>query len=287
MAAVAGDPIDVALLAAALDRRRDDVFDVLERIEAAGIISADGPAGTFAFTHDVFRSGRYADLSASRRMRLHAAIARALDRSGLGEAQLADVARHACLAGPRFDPGRAAELARRAGDVAARATDHGEAIEHYRRALDAMALDAAPDRHVQLAVTIDLGASLVLTGDAHGHVVLQTAAQDARRHDDHVAFAAALCAMAPVPGGSHRGPVLDEQFGMLLTQTADALPASASSWRIRLLAMLGMHLYSTDDLVRGTEMLTDAVAAARRTGDPITPGADLDVVPFLWWPARC
>ena len=287
VAAVAGDPIDVALLAAALDRRRDDVFDVLERIEAAGIISADGPAGTFAFTHDVFRSARYAALSASRRMRLHAAIVRALDRLGRGEAQLADAARHACLAGPRFDPGRAAELARRAGDVAARATDHGEAIEHYRRALDAMVLDAAPDRHVQLAVTIDLGASLVLTGDAHGHVVLQTAAQDARRHGDHVAFAAALCAMTPVPGGSHRGPVLDEQFGMLLTQTADALPASASSWRIRLLAMLGMHLYSTDDLVRGTEMLTrrGRRRSAHRRSDP--PGADLDVVPFLWWPARC
>ena len=167
-AAVIGDPIDAALLAAALDRGPDDVFDALERIEAAGIISANGSAGRFAFTHDVFRSGRYADLSASRRMRLHAWIARALDRPDEGDARLAEIARHACLAGPCFNPARAARLAHRAGDLAARATDHGAAIEHYRLALDAIALDVAPDAYFQLTVTIDLGASLVLTGSVDG-----------------------------------------------------------------------------------------------------------------------
>ena len=274
-AVVTGDPIDSGLLAVALDRSSDDVLDALERIEGVGIIGAGVRAGTFAFTHDVFRSGRYADLGAARRMQLHAAIARALDGSDGADARLADVARHACLAGPRFGSERAADLARRAGDVAARATDYGAAVEHYRHALDAMALQPAPDRSTRLAVTIDLGAALILTGDAAGYEVLRAAVGDARRLDDDVLLATALCAMAPVPGGGPGGPLFLERFEELLLQTADALPPSETSWRIRLLAMLGVHLRFGDDVPRGTALITDALAAARQLGDPITLGRAL------------
>ena len=100
------------------------------RAEAIGIVRDGERPGVFVFTHDVFRSGRHAMLTAGRRMRLHAAIAAAMDRPDLGDHVLATVARHASLAGPRFDPKRAAELSRRAGDVARRAADHAGAAEH-------------------------------------------------------------------------------------------------------------------------------------------------------------
>ena len=73
LATVAGAQIDVALVAAALDRSASEVLDAIERAEASGVIGAGDRPGRFAFAHDVFRSVRYASLSSSRRMRLHAA----------------------------------------------------------------------------------------------------------------------------------------------------------------------------------------------------------------------
>ena len=140
-AVVGGDPIDPACVAAASGRSLDAALDALERAEAIGIVRDGEHQGVFVFTHDVFRSGRYTMLTAGRRMRLHAAIAAAMDRSDLGERVLATVARHASLAGPRFDPKRAAELSGRAGDVAMRAADHAGAAEQYRQALESMVLD--------------------------------------------------------------------------------------------------------------------------------------------------
>ena len=136
VAAVAGDQIDVTLIASALDRSTADVLDSLERTESAGLVGPGAAPGRLAFTHDVFRSVRYASLTTSRRLRLHAAIAHALSARAAGEKVSGELARHACLAGPRFDPAVAADLARRAGDAAADATDHGEAATHYRRALE-------------------------------------------------------------------------------------------------------------------------------------------------------
>ena len=130
------------------------------------------------------------------------------------------------------------------------------------------------DQRTRLAVTIDLGATLVLTGDAEGYEVLHTAVRDARRHDDYVSVAKALCAMAPVLGGGPGGPLFVERFEAVLIQTAEALPPSEGSWRIRLHAMLGAGLVD-NDAARGTALIADAVAAARRADDPITLGRAL------------
>ena len=145
IAAVAGEQIDVTLVASALDRSTDDVLDAIERAEAVGLVGPGARAGWFAFAHDVFRSVRYASISASRRMRLHAALAQALHDQAENRRVIGDLARHACLAGPRFDPAVAAELARHAGDLASDATDHSEAAAHYRRALEVLDLVPGAD----------------------------------------------------------------------------------------------------------------------------------------------
>ena len=100
MAAIVGEQIDVPLVAAALDRTVEDVLDTLERAEAIGLIGAGAAPGHFAFTHDVFRSVRAALLTSSRTMRLHAAVARALERRSSDDRDIAERARHACLAAP-------------------------------------------------------------------------------------------------------------------------------------------------------------------------------------------
>jgi hypothetical protein len=200
----------VGLIGATLDRSINDVLNSLERAEAAGLIGPGARPGCFAFVHDVFRSVRYASLTTSRRLLLHAAVAHTLsDRAGHDKAS-PELARHACLAGPRFEPTVAAELARRAGDAAADATDHSEATAHYRRALDALDLVPGADDRARLELSIRLGASLVLLGDADGGTTLRTAALAARRRGDPVAVSKAVCAMAPMPGGStSAGPAIN------------------------------------------------------------------------------
>jgi hypothetical protein len=192
-----------------------------------------------------------------------------------GEQGSADLARHACLAGPRFDPPLAADLARRAGDAAAEATDHSEAAAHYRRALDA--LDRAPDagHTVRLELSIRLGASLVLLGDVTGRAMLRTAAQAALRCRNPIALADAYCSMAWSPGGATAIVRADPLLRSLAEAALETLPAREEAWRIRVQAILGVQLLLTDAPARGTELIHAAVCAARRLGDPITLGRTL------------
>jgi DNA-binding NarL/FixJ family response regulator len=275
IAAVAGDQIDVTLIASALDRSTADVLDSLERTEETGLLGPGTGPGRFAFTHDVYRSVRYASLTTSRKLRLHAALAVALSDQATAGKVSADLARHACLAGPRFDPTVAADLARQAGNAAADATDHGEAAAHYRRALEV--LDIAPDADggARLELGIRLGASLVLLGDSDGLTMLRTAADTALRQGDAVALAQAVCSMAPSPGATTLGPRQDPWFRSVAGAALEMLPPSEESWRIRVLALLGAELWFTDVQTRGAEMIRSAVRAARRLGDPVTLGQTL------------
>jgi DNA-binding NarL/FixJ family response regulator len=275
VAAVAGEQIDVSLIASTLDRGDATVLDALERAEAVGLIGAGARPGRFAFAHDVYRSVRYASLTASRRFRLHAALAQALSGRTAEDQVSADLARHACLAGPRFDPALAADLARRAGDAATEATDHSEAAAHYRRALDALELSPGATDAARLELTIRLGASLVLLGDVNGQAMLRSAAQSAHRCRDFVALADAVCSMAWSPGGATTLVRADPLLRMLAEAALDGLPASEEDWRIRVQAALGVQLLLTDAPARGTEMIQTAVDAARRLGDPITLGRAL------------
>lgn len=282
-AVVIGEQIDVSFLARVLDRSTGDILDALERLEAAGLVGPGSTPGRFAFTHDVFRSVRYHGFGVGRTMRLHAAVARALE-GPTSDAQLAELARHACLAGPRFDPRAAATLARDAGDLAAAATDHGAAVDQYRRGLDALHLAGPSDPIFRLELEIRLGQSLVLSGDGDGQAILRRTAEEALGRGQPAAAAAALCAIAPVLGGSTSVDRPDHRFEDLGTRVLDALTTSDETWRIRLQAVLGMHVRMTASVERGTETIREAVLAARRLGDPITLGRALMTFRFCGGP---
>ena len=275
VAVVAGEQIDVALVASALGCPSADVLDSLERTEALGLVGPGAGHGRFAFIHDVYRSVRYASFTTSRRLRLHAALARALADRDPGATVSAELARHACLAGPRFDPSVAADLARRAGNAAADATDHGDAAAHYRRALEALELVPDPAAGPRLDLSISLGASLVLLADPDGLPTLQAAAQDAHRQGDPVALARAVCSMTPVPGGTTFNLRGDPLFRSLAEAALEMLPPNEEAWRIRVLARLGSERWFFDPRSGGAEMVGAAVRAARELGDPVTLGQTL------------
>ena len=273
-AVVAGEQIDVNLVAAASNRPLADVLDVLERAEAAGVVGAGASPGRLAFTHDVFRSVREASLTANRRFRLHASVAEALARRELDPRRLSELATHACLAGPRFDPSVAADLAQRAGDAAAAATDQGSAATHYRRALDALDVLDPPDEGRRLRATVGLGAAMVMSGDDRGQAMLLDAAAVAERRADGIALASALCAMSAIPGGGLGDFGLGTEFQALAESALRLLPSDENTWRVRVQSALGVHLYFGGDDA-GEELLRDAVRCARRLDDPVALGRAL------------
>ena len=233
-------------------------------------VPASGQA-TFVFTHDVYRSGREAMMTTGHRMRVHALMAAALDGPDLGDRLVPTVGRHAVLAGPRFNPKRAAALSRRAGELAVRAADHGSAAEHYRRALDAMAIGRPTNDAERSTTTIALGEALMLSGQRDGESILRGAVHEAPSTRRPIAARPALTAMTNVPGG-HTPRVLGQDFEALVVEAIERLPASETAWRVRLVATLGTHLYVSDDVERAGPLLDEAVRLARGRNDPVTLG---------------
>ncbi|CAM5513982.1 hypothetical protein SCYAM73S_06893 [Streptomyces cyaneofuscatus] len=100
------------------------------------------PSGSYAFAHDLLRETLYASLGDADARRRHAAAVRALDaHGGLDDAVLpGDLARHAHLAGAELERDRRVDLLLAAArDASGRLADE-EAIGHYRRLAQELAI---------------------------------------------------------------------------------------------------------------------------------------------------
>ncbi len=115
LASVIGTEFGADVLATSASRSLAESLESLDRIESAGLIAAlPGRAGDFAFSHALFRRVRYDSLTSARRLRLHSAVADALERAN-DMSRIAELARHACIASSLRDARHAIEHARHAG----------------------------------------------------------------------------------------------------------------------------------------------------------------------------
>ena len=138
VASVLGRRFDLTTLASVAEADEDDLLDLVEPAQAAGLVREDG-VERFAFGHALVRDTVYAGLSPTRRGRLHARAGEAL--TGL-PGRTTEEARHWLAAGPsRAD--RAWRSAADAAEVARRAHAHEEAADLLRAALTALDQDAA------------------------------------------------------------------------------------------------------------------------------------------------
>ena len=139
MAAIAGRAFSVELLEAMEDADPDALLDVIEAAERARlIVPAPDPSGEdrFIFAHELIRQTLLADLSLTRRRRLHARTADALERHYAAhlDQQAASIAYHLLEAETAGDAGRAFDYLVRAGRWAMDGGAFEEALRHFEKA---------------------------------------------------------------------------------------------------------------------------------------------------------
>jgi DNA-binding SARP family transcriptional activator len=265
-AAVIGREFDLTTLARAAGIDPDDVLDIIDPAQAAGLLVEDG-IDRFTFAHALVVDTLLAGLRPSRRGRVHARVAGALaDGSG----QETELARHWLAAGPSY-----AAQAWRAAAAAARQTaqlhDHQRSAELLEAAVSLLDRDDSAtlrDRYDVLLALVDayrwtaMGPQLVATAEqaiavaeAIGDVTLLARAAISTTHG------------VLWQSGSY-GEVHGGVIGALERCLAE-LPADDVTNRCRVLLGLAIELYYASPYERRAGLVAEALALAEAADDPV------------------
>jgi len=281
-AAVAGRDFDVSVAAAASDLDAEMVLEVLESALTAGLVAeVPGATDRFTFTHALVQHTLYQDLRSSRRVRLHRKIAEAIE--GLvGENtddRVDELATHWFAATRPAEIDKAIAYGIRAGDRAMAARSPDNAAHWYRQTLD---LIAEHDSPVRCDLMVRLGDALRQAGDAEHRDVLLAAADMAQ----HLGAGDLLVRSALANNrGWHSRPGVADMERIEVLEVALAAESQDSPSRASLLAWLAVEYSSAGDelLERRLALADEAVAVARRVGDPATLAEVLDAGVFATW----
>ena len=141
VASVIGREFELATLERVADLPDDPLLDALDEAVAARVIAeVPGAAGRYSFSHGLVHEALHAELTATRRVRLHRRIAEALERlhRTRPEPHLAELAHHFFEGLPGGDVAKAVDYARRAAERATAMLAYEQAAVQYGRALDAL-----------------------------------------------------------------------------------------------------------------------------------------------------
>ena len=168
IAAIIGRAFDLSLLAAVEGQEIEAVEECLLEAVGAGLVRTD-QKGVFTFTHDKIRECLYAEVSSSRRRRLHEDIGRVLEarydqQSPKSTYLLAELAYHFARSGDRI---RGATYSCLAAEQASQSSALDEALAHYRMALEL--LDPGDERYGTLLLS--LGKAALMAGAQNEAVV--------------------------------------------------------------------------------------------------------------------
>ena len=263
--------------------RGDELVAALEEAVAAGVLREDGErVGRYAFSHALVRATLYDGLSALRRARLHSRVGEALiaRRGDRLEPHLGQLAHHFALAAEVDRPERAVDFALAAGRRADRLLAWEEAAGHYAAALRARELAGAPEDRLRGELLLALGASQERAGAPEARATFAAAAAAARTAGDPGMLGRA--ALGYAGRWSQLGRVEEDVAGRL-QEALGALGAEDSPLRARLLARLALELYYAGDPGRRLALSEEAVALARRLGDPLTLATCLDARHYALW----
>ena len=144
VAAVMGREFDIDILQQVVGISEDELIEALEHASRAQLVDeSQEPPGRFAFKHALIRATLYGELSSPRRVRLHSRLAQAIERmtqESAAPSRLAELAYHFTQSASAGMVDKAVEYATRAGDQAAHALAHEEAIRLLGMALQSLEL---------------------------------------------------------------------------------------------------------------------------------------------------
>ena len=204
VAAVAGREYELALLEALEPLAGVAVLDALEEAVAAQLVreDADRP-GRYGFAHPLVRETVYEELSLTRRVRLHGAVADALERLHGGDRdRLTELAGHRLAAAAGADPAEAVDVALRAGRHCMAELAYEEAAAMAARALEALGDGAGP---LHTDALLLLGEASLRSGDEAGaRDAFARAADIARRVGDAGRLARAALGASRARSHDHR-----------------------------------------------------------------------------------
>ncbi len=263
VAAVAGREVDLRILEAVPELSTVDVLEALEEAVASHLMTElPGASGRFAFVHGLVPETLYRELTATRRQRLHADLATAIEaRPGGALNSVTRVAQH-LLQGGTGVSARAATAAARAGADAASRHAYDEATQFFAAAVDR----AGPDPVARCRLRLQLAEARWRSGDTAGAGAEFRAATALAR----LAGRPDLASRA-VFGATSHGPNLLGCDRAAANEIADVLPNldGADPYRPRLLGRLGAELAGAPD-PRSRDHCLEALALAEAGPDEST-----------------
>lgn len=264
-AAVLGRHVDLAVLAAVVDRPILECLDPVDEAIAAGLLEPADAPGVHRFVHALVRDTVEATLPTSERVRLHRAAVEAIRRHAGDrlDPYLADLARHWAVAAVVGDRALAAEWIARAAGAATGALAFEEGARLYRLALDTghPDLDAAT-RHRLLAA---LAAARFRAADPAGAVVAAGEAAVVARELGRPE----LLADSVLTLGCTNDQDVDRTVRALCEEALHVLEQTpaAGPRRARLLALLAEAAMYLEDVERAESASREALDVAEGCGD--------------------
>lgn len=291
-ACVLGRSFDADVLAAVTGSDVLEILDALDPAVAARLAEEDGDTpGRYGFSHALVAETLVAEISASRRARIHAAAARALValRAADPDRHAAEIARHAYFGIAAGTAEEAAAWSTRAALAAERQLADDDAAEHWARAVHALEIARPADRRARFDALIAGGRDLLRADRIQdAYVVLIKAIDLAIELDDPelVGQAAAATNAQGLWFAGEVGLLSVDAIGALERALAHMSPAPS---RERAMAMGSLvdNAYWFWSVERIRAFTDDAVAAARATDDPVTLARVLHKRQQALWRPSC
>lgn len=277
-AAVIGSEFGLPTLGEVTHVPETKILGILADASTAALVRevTDTP-GRFQFTHALVQHAVLANLGATREASLHRRVAEVLEATTDAGTQVAELAHHWLQATRRSDSARARDWARQAGDQAIASLAPGDAVAYYRQAL--LLHDQLRDDDVAMRIDLltDLGTAERHAGDPEHRDTLLKAGRLARREGDGPRLAAA--ALANNSGTfSVFGGLDPERVEML-----EAAIATGSGNQALLVGTLANELTYSGDFPHRRQLVDEALAMARASGDPALHLKVLNLVFYPLW----
>ncbi|HTN24770.1 MAG TPA: AAA family ATPase [Solirubrobacteraceae bacterium] len=256
-----------------------------EAVGSGVIVERPASLGVYAFSHGLIRETLYDDLGPQRRGLLHQAVGTALEELYIAdpEPHVAELAHHFFVAATAGELAKAIDYSVRAGERAMSLAAYEEAADHYERALQAYGMQEHADVPRRCDLLLALGTAQSRAGSSRmARETFQRAAGLARRLEAPERLARAALGYGAGMGGFEFGRV-DDGLLALLRDAREALGEQDGRLLARVIGRTATELYFSDRTGEREELGAQAVAMARRLGDPATLASTLSAQFITLW----